>query len=285
MITSEDLKKTGYYARRGDVLAVNALLNMMQSGNGDGAAALLIEGRSGVGKTALGEAVAQVLDAESEFVYELMHSWTDENQLFFGVDAAAAVAGDAENVRQEGVLARAARLSQEGLVVLVVDEIDKAPERAEALLLDCFQSGRVPVKPGVQIQADLSNLLVFVTSNGVRPLSDPLMRRVRRYWMPPLPAATVRRIALEVTDAPKGVVTSAHKAATVVADADGALITPQEIIHLVDELQLARSVQDVRLSLAAWAARGGAGREAAERVESANALWGNVKAEGWGRGS
>jgi len=271
---AERLASVGYVARRRETLAVAALL----SHRGGGAPALLLEGPPGAGKTALGEAVARAWDWPC--VYCLLHAWTDADELHVGVDVAAAVGGDAERVRQPGVLARAAALTYEHeRVVLVLDEIDKSSERCEALLLDFLQSGRVPTRPGEHVQADLSRLLVLITSNGQRELSDALLRRVRRVAVEPLPVEQLDALAVERSGAPTGVVRLVSRACRELAAADDAVVSLQEIAHASREIwEIAESHDDVREILAAWGARGEAGRSAADRCRLVSAIWAEVVA-------
>jgi MoxR-like ATPase len=121
----------------------------------------ILIGPPGVGKTR--EAILHAKKTGGELVYHLLHQWSDADELFYGINVVAAVAGDADNVKQEGVLTRAARLSLTQRVTLCLDEIDKSTEATEALLLDFLQYGRVPVAPGVQMQANLSNISIFIT--------------------------------------------------------------------------------------------------------------------------
>jgi len=159
----------------------------------------------------------------------------------------------------------------------MIDELDKAPERVDALLLDFLQNGRVPIRPGEHIQADLDSLYVLITSNDMREISDPLMRRARRLWMSPMPAGLMDRVAGKLTDGPPGVIRIARKAAQEIASADGAVLSLQELVRLVDEIMLASSLDDVRNTLAAWAARGANGHELAHKTPLATTLWGEVR--------
>jgi len=231
-------------------LALRALL----SHEGGGAACALCEGPPGCGKTAFGEELARRLDVP--LVYALLHAWTDSDELFVGVDVAAAVAGDAASVRQPGVLARAAQLSLEQQVVLVLDEVDKTSERCEALLLDFLQSGRVPTRPGEHVQANLGRIMVIITSNGERELSQALLRRCRRVRFEPLPTAIVREIVRERTNAPAGVVTTTIKACRTLSEKESVDLSPQEVAHATREIwTLAQSRDDVVEILLGWAVR------------------------------
>jgi MoxR-like ATPase len=274
----EALATVGYVARRREALAVTGLLTTPPEAVG--ARALLLEGPPGAGKSALAEAVAHAWGWP--LVVAQLHAWTDADELFVGVDVAAAVAGAADQVRQDGVLAVAARASQQAApgsyVVLLLDEIDKTSERAEALLLDWLQSGRVPLQPGVHLQTDLSRVLVFVTSNAMRTLSDALLRRLRRCYVEPLPVDLTEQLIARMSGIEdKGLARVAWRLAREIAEADGAVLSPQEGARLIRELvTVAASVLDVREVLAGWAARGGAGRDLAAKTKRAPELWAEV---------
>lgn len=226
--------------------------------------AALLEGPPGSGKTFFATQLSRELGCE--FIYYLLHSWSDDQELFYGIDIASAIAGDVESVRQPGVLALAAEMSRRGTVVLCLDEIDKCQERTEYLLLDFLQSGRVPVRPGHHLQANLENLLVVMTSNATRPLSDALMRRVRRIRMPAMSVETMTDIVSAETNTDRGLVKLVCKAAVEICAADGQHLSVQELRNLVlDLLQFANTVEEVRELLAQWAARGDAGAELARK--------------------
>jgi MoxR-like ATPase len=195
-----ELKRVGYYPALPVVAACRGLFRRRLSGM-DGAQAMLLEGAPGVGKTYLGESLARLTGGTTKIFQ--FHAWADSSDLFAGVNVQAAVAGNSKETLQLGVLAQVARLttgqpretplvkgersSGGRQVILILDEIDKAPERVEALLLDWLQSGRVPIAPGRHLYTDLSNVIVAITSNDMRPLTDAFMRRVRRVQVPELP--------------------------------------------------------------------------------------------------
>ena len=279
----------GYYLREPETLALGGLLT--QTG---GVRAMLIEGLPGAGKSALGEFLAKALGGP--MVFHLFHAWSDSDELFTGVDVVSAVAGDAENARLPGVLARVATASKtaspEQPVVVVLDEIDKTPERVENLLLDVLQTGRVPLQPGVHDEIVLDNVIFMITSNGMRPLSDALSRRLRRLYMNPLPAKKVIELVTNGLkskpgfDKPelKGVVKIAHTIAHQVAENEGTYLSPQELSRLVEELVNLRmegqieNTRQVQYVVAGWAAKSALrGTELVKNDRTMDGLWGVIK--------
>lgn len=243
---------------------------------------MLVEGAPGTGKTALAEAIAKATGAE--YLYALLHPWSGADELHAGVNVQAAVAGDAERVHQPGVLALAAEASQRGRVVVCLDELDKAPEATEALLLDWLQSGRVPVRPGHHLQTRLDRVLVIITSNGQRELSDALLRRCRRLRMAPMADNLRIRLAAERSCAPMGVVRLIDRACRAVAHQEGNdALSLQEIAHACREAwEMAESVEDVAEIVAAWAARTPEGAEAVRTADARKAIigaWGEIAAQ------
>lgn len=214
----------------------------------------LLIGPPGVGKTRAAHVAAQ--ERGAELVYHLLHNWSDADELFFGINVMAAVAGDAANVKLEGVLARAARLSLAGPVVVCLDEVDKTTEATENLLLDFLQHGRVPTGPGTQMMANPSNLVVFLTTNDQRPLGDALLRRCRRRFMGPLPVEQQEDILARKTGAPKGLVVCAWKAARWLAEQEGnKFLSLDEGEGLILELLQATTTAQARTALVSWACR------------------------------
>lgn len=269
---TDSLRYVGYEPRRREVLALAGLLTRPE---GTGLRGMLIEGPSGVGKSSFAEAAAKALPAEL-VVYQF-HSWSDADELFMGVNVPAAVAGRSEEVDREGALLRASRLSHKKRVVLLLDEVDKTSERTEYLLLDWLQSGRIPIRPGVQENCITQNLLVIFTSNGVRELSDAFLRRVRRVEMQGLPVELQEKILVQRTKLDKGYVRIAWKAAREVAEREGnPHLSLQEGVSYLEELRLAETADDIKDALAGWAARSAQGRKYAWESNLISAIWGEL---------
>jgi len=279
----KEIRATGYIPRRSDILGLAGTLCLIDKKAGS--KAMVIMGPPGTGKSAFAAAAAVALSAKL-VVYQC-HSWSDADELFVGVDVCAAVAGDASAVRQDGVLAMVARLSQTGQVVLLLDELDKTMERTEALLLDWLQSGRVPVQPGVHLQTNLENVLVIATSNEQRELTEAGTRRFCRLVMNPLDVKTQIALIANRSGMDLGVCKILWKVARRIASYEGnESLSIQEGIRLISAaFLLAESADDVRILLSQWAARTAKGRTLiAERgstvgeevFNSSNAAWAEI---------
>jgi len=241
-----------YRPRPSDQMAVAVLT----SRDGGGIRAVRISGPPGVGKTAFAKALAEGLGARLEVF--LAHHWVSEEDLFLRLDPArvAALAGgirsEVEDTYRPGVLLRAALASREGTVVLLLDEWDKAPERADALLLEFLQSGVVRGPFGEQWTADPSNLIVVITDNGIRELAEPLLRRVYRLEMGFLAPAVEADLIRKASGAPAGVCRTIVAMMTIVRKKGESSPSLQEGRRLAESLPLASSAGDVRSLLEGW---------------------------------
>jgi hypothetical protein len=93
-----------------------------------------------------------------------------------------------------GPIPRALYISKTRRVVLVLDEFDKTRPSADALLLDVLQNSRVSLYLNDRetvVIGNPENLVIFLTSNNMREFSEPLLRRVIKITLDPLPAEKV----------------------------------------------------------------------------------------------
>jgi MoxR-like ATPase len=157
---------------------------------------LLLEGEPGVGKTAAAKVLAQVLDAplirlqcyEGLTAGEALYDWNYQRQLL------AIRLSESHHER----LSEAELFSEEFLVerpilrcvrydgptppVLLIDEVDRADDEFEALLLEVRGEGSVTV-PELGTFTAKQPPVVVLTSNRSRDLHDALRRRCLYHWL------------------------------------------------------------------------------------------------------
>jgi MoxR-like ATPase len=267
-----------YKPRREDLVVLKALMSQDK-----GMRALILFGPPGVGKTALAHAVASALSAEE--IYFLAHHWVSEEDLFVKLDPArvAGLAGgvysEIEESYRSGVLLRAALSSQERMTVLVLDEWDKAPERCDALLLEFLQEGKVYGPFGECWEAFPENLLVFITSNEMRDLSEPLLRRSLRYRMGFLPPEVEADLIRKGSGVPVKVARLIVSYMNLIRKSGLTAPSLQEGMRLAQTLKIAESAQDVKLLIEGWLCKTPEDWEALEKeVPQPHAvLWGEWK--------
>jgi MoxR-like ATPase len=269
-----------YHLRPSDSL----FLRVLTARNGGGVRAGLISGAPGVGKTALGRYFADTLGGGVE--YYLCHHWSNDEDLFVRIDPArvAAIAGGVAGVQIEdayrpGVLLRAVNRSLTQPVVCIIDELDKAPERVDALLLEFLQAGRVYGAFGEVWEANLENLFVIITDNGIRPIAEPLLRRVFRYHMPYLPASVEADIIRKQTGASVGVCRLIVQMMAAIRQNGLSSPSLQEGVRLAESLPLAHSSEEVELLLRGWLCKSEADWEVlVEMCDQPHAvLWGEMR--------
>jgi MoxR-like ATPase len=151
---------------------------------------LLIEGPAGAGKTEIAKVLAEMLGAELIRLqcYEgldearALYEWNYQKQLL------RLQAGQQQHLHWEEIsqdvfsrdyllerpLLRA--ISSPRMVVLLIDEVDKADEEFEAFLLELLSDFQVSVPELGTIRA-LQHPVVVLTSNRARELSEALRRR------------------------------------------------------------------------------------------------------------
>jgi MoxR-like ATPase len=236
-----------YHLRPAEKLALKALQKRKNS-----LKCLLIEGPPGVGKTYFAESLAK--EYKAEYLYYLCHHWTSDEELFVAVNVGRVAAGvnKPEDAYEYGVLTKAAIASQSGGVVLCLDEVDKAPQRTEALLLDFLQHGRIYLPDGKVIQGKVPNITVVMTTNAMRPLMEATLRRGFRLKMEFLPPNVEADIIRKSTGAPMGPIRVVVRMACIIRTGGATAPSLQEMRQLVEDLSVCESADDVQILIQGW---------------------------------
>ncbi|WP_307812421.1 MoxR family ATPase [Phycicoccus sp. CSK15P-2] len=157
---------------------------------------LLLEGEPGVGKTEAAKVLAASLDRplvrlqcyEGLTAAEALYDWNHAKQLL--AIRVAEARGDrleeadlfAEEYLQERPILRCVRSTDGPPPVLLIDEIDRADDEFEALLLEFLGEQAVTV-PELGTFRAAEPPVVVLTSNRSRDLHDALRRRCLYHWL------------------------------------------------------------------------------------------------------
>lgn len=166
------LKQAGYVASSELAMMLHLQINLDRP--------LLLEGPAGSGKTQVAYALAQALGYplvrlscyEGMGSEQALYEWNYAKQL-------AAMQGRRdENVfTEEFMLDRPLlKVLRQPSAVLLIDEVDRADEAFEALLLEFLQDFQVSIPELGTVRAPRAPVTIL-TSNRTRPLSDALRRR------------------------------------------------------------------------------------------------------------
>jgi MoxR-like ATPase len=154
---------------------------------------LLLEGAPGVGKTAFAAAMAQVLGARVERVQcypgldagQVLYEWNFPAQMM-----ALRAAGDGDQSdrlpelwNEHYLIARPIlNALRNGPAVLLIDEIDRAEDDFEALLLQVLDTFEITVPELGTVRA-VQPPFVVLTSNRTREVHDAIKRRCLYHWI------------------------------------------------------------------------------------------------------
>jgi MoxR-like ATPase len=180
---------------------------------------LLIEGEPGVGKTTAAKTLAAVMNAplvrlqcyEGLTANEALYDWNYQRQLL-SIRLAEAKGAGSSNISEADLytesylvdrpILRCVRHRGPTAPVLLIDEIDRADDEFEALLLEFLGESSVTIPELGTFVAERPPIAVL-TSNRSRDLHDALRRRCLYHWIeypePSRAAAVVRRTVPEAT--------------------------------------------------------------------------------------
>ena len=193
---NKKLRTAGYVPNK-KILSAVAIAELTQK-------PLLIEGAPGVGKTSLAKAYAQANDYNFIRV-QLYDGLTDDKILYdydyqkqlltlealrpqiekdYGKlkakDAIHKVVGELNFYGPEFLIKRPVlrSITSEKRSVLLLDEIDKAPEEIEYMLYEFLENFSITIPQNGTVSAEEGKEpIVFITSNNYRDISDPFKRR------------------------------------------------------------------------------------------------------------
>jgi MoxR-like ATPase len=180
------INSQGYYVSD-EFILYNTYLTLRDRGSlqSQKISTLLLDGPPGAGKTFLAQTLARITNAE--LIKYQFTAGSGVEDILFDLDIGEIVKGmggkDIETIYLNGVLPRAIKQSQSDKVILLLDEMDKASHKTDAFLLDFLQNGELYNPHLGELQANEQNLIVIITKNNERLLSEPLMRRVRRLYL------------------------------------------------------------------------------------------------------
>jgi MoxR-like ATPase len=160
---------------------------------------LFLEGEAGVGKTEVAKVLARIFHTrlirlqcyEGLDANNALYEWNYAQQLLYLRLMEASRAGRDEmraglftrDFLQARPLLQAIEASRDGQPpVLLIDEIDRADEEFEALLLELLSDFQVTI-PELGTIAASQPPVVVITSNRTREVHDALKRRCLYYWI------------------------------------------------------------------------------------------------------
>ncbi|MED4968307.1 MoxR family ATPase [Geobacillus sp. NFOSA3] len=181
----EELHRSHYVAEEGLATVVHLAQRLARP--------LLLEGPAGVGKTALAKALAAVRSVnlvrlqcyEGLDASQALYDWDYPKQLLTARTAFADGTVKQEALYSEAFLIERPllrALRERPAPVLLIDEVDRADEEFEALLLEFLSEFQITIPEMGTFRAS-EPPIVILTSNRTRDLSDALRRRCLYFWV------------------------------------------------------------------------------------------------------
>jgi MoxR-like ATPase len=279
-VTSADdvarrLRETGYLPDEGLATITYLALAMGRP--------LLLEGEPGTGKTALAEALAELVGAplirlqcyEGIDATQALYDWDFPRQILH-LRAAEAASGntDVEELERslfddrfllDRPILRALRTAPS---VLLVDEIDRADDEFEAFLLEVLSTYQVSI-PEYGLVKAATPPLVVLTSNRTRELHDALKRRCLYHWIDhPGPAREVEIVRSRLPEVSQALAEQVTRAVQRIRQTDD-ILKPPGVAETLDWARALQALGRTELDLATAASTLGAVlkyREDADRV-------------------
>lgn len=175
-----ELKKLGYFASK-DLSKLVLLFEAAGKKESKSIPTLLLQGKSGAGKTFLAETFAKKIEAEEKFVQCFPRMGTENFQ--YDVNIEGVMKQDAEKSIKEGILLQALQQSKTSPVVLIIDELDKARPEVDSFLLDFLENGRLTTGTDTYEKGKFP-IYTFITSNDKREIDEALLNRSKRVEVP-----------------------------------------------------------------------------------------------------
>lgn len=180
--TQEKLKELGYFCS--EELAKKILLfKSAGEKNLKNIPTLLLQGKSGAGKTFLAETFAELIGSEYDECFIQCFPRMGAENFQLDINAEGFIRQDADNLIKKGVLLKAIEISHKGPVLLTIDELDKARPEVDSFLLDFAENGRLSTGTEVFRKGEFP-LYIIITSNDKREIDDALINRCRKVEVP-----------------------------------------------------------------------------------------------------
>ena len=178
--TQQKLKDLGYFSSE-DLSKLVLLFEESGKRNNKNIPTLLLQGKSGAGKTFLAETFSKMVDADEKFVQCFPRMGTENFQ--YDVNIEGVMKQDANNSIKEGILLQALQQSKKSPVVLIIDELDKSRPEVDSFLLDFLENGRLTTGTDTYEKGKYP-IYTFITSNDKREIDEALLNRSKKIEVP-----------------------------------------------------------------------------------------------------